>query len=75
MNAKPCPVAGKEPLSKSRLRLWLKLLKASALIEDELRRQCGQRQIESLDARRRQPEQHAGDGRSQCPGEYRIREG
>lgn len=39
MNAKPSPVAGKEPLSKSRLRLWLKLLKASALIEDELRRQ------------------------------------
>jgi len=27
-----------EPLSKDRLRLWLKLLKASRLIEDEIRR-------------------------------------
>ncbi|MDF1717161.1 MAG: MarR family transcriptional regulator [Antarcticimicrobium sp.] len=27
-----------EPLSKSRLRLWLKLLKASNLIEDQIRR-------------------------------------
>lgn len=27
-----------EPLSKERLRLWLKLLKASSLIEDEVRR-------------------------------------
>ena len=34
-----------EPLSKSRLRLWLKLLKSSRLIEDEIRRrlraECG----------------------------------
>jgi DNA-binding MarR family transcriptional regulator len=31
--------AGKtEPMSKSRLRLWLKLLKTSGLIEEELRR-------------------------------------
>lgn len=30
--------AAAEPLSKERLRLWLKLLKASSLIEDELRR-------------------------------------
>ncbi|GAA6199031.1 MarR family transcriptional regulator [Aquicoccus sp. SU-CL01552] len=29
---------GDEPLSKSRLRLWLKLLKASNLIEDQIRR-------------------------------------
>lgn len=29
---------GNEPLSKSRLRLWLKLLKASNLIEDQIRR-------------------------------------
>lgn len=28
----------KEPISKERLRLWLKLLKASSLIEDEIRR-------------------------------------
>ena len=27
-----------EPLSKSRLRLWLKLLKASKLVEDDVRR-------------------------------------
>ena len=27
-----------EPISKERLRLWLKLLKASSLIEDEVRR-------------------------------------
>lgn len=35
----------REPLSKSRLRLWLKLLKASGFVEDEIRRklrnQCG----------------------------------
>ena len=29
---------GAEPISKERLRLWLKLLKASGLIEDEVRR-------------------------------------
>jgi len=29
---------GDEPLSKSRLRLWLKLLKASNLLEDQIRR-------------------------------------
>ena len=28
----------REPLSKSRLRLWLKLLKASGFVEDEIRR-------------------------------------
>ena len=32
------PTSEKIPLSKSRLRLWLKLLKASSRIEDELRR-------------------------------------
>ncbi|MBO9463642.1 MarR family transcriptional regulator [Tropicibacter sp. R15_0] len=32
------PDIAAEPLSKERLRLWLKLLKASSLIEDELRR-------------------------------------
>ena len=30
--------ARNEPLSKARLRLWLKLLKASNLLEDEIRR-------------------------------------
>lgn len=34
MHAHPAP----QPLSKERLRLWLKLLKASRLIEDEVRR-------------------------------------
>ncbi|EFO29808.1 MarR family transcriptional regulator [Roseibium sp. TrichSKD4] len=32
------PTSDTEPLSKTRLRLWLKLLKASSRIEDELRR-------------------------------------
>ena len=32
------PTLTQEPLSKERLRLWLKLLKASRLIEDEIRR-------------------------------------
>lgn len=36
MTPKPQPTT--EPLSKERLRLWLKLLKASSLIEDEVRR-------------------------------------
>lgn len=35
---KPAPSPDTEPLSKERLRLWLKLLKASRLIEDEVRR-------------------------------------
>ena len=35
---KPAPRATTEPLSKARLRLWLRLLKASSLIEEDLRR-------------------------------------
>ena len=38
MNAKTAGLPAGEPLSKARLRLWLKLLKASGLIEEELRR-------------------------------------
>ncbi|TFL19789.1 MarR family winged helix-turn-helix transcriptional regulator [Jannaschia formosa] len=38
MTSGPAPAAGPEPLSKSRLRLWLRLLKASGHIEEELRR-------------------------------------
>lgn len=34
----PDPEPSAEPLSKERLRLWLKLLKTSRLIEDEVRR-------------------------------------
>ncbi len=34
----PQPEQRAEPLSKERLRLWLKLLKASSLIEEEVRR-------------------------------------
>lgn len=45
MSSKPEIAPADEPLSKSRLRLWLKLLKASGFIEDEIRRrlrnQCG----------------------------------
>ena len=37
MSSKPNPVHA-EPLSKSRLRLWLRFLKTSRLIEDRLRR-------------------------------------
>jgi len=35
-------VQGSEPLSKERLRLWLKLLKASRLIEEDIRRRLRQ---------------------------------
>lgn len=38
MTPRPANFGVNEPLSKSRLRLWLKLLKTSGLIEDELRR-------------------------------------
>ncbi len=38
MITKPAIRLACEPLSKERLRLWLKLLKTSGLIEDELRR-------------------------------------
>lgn len=38
MTPKPSDPAKSEPMSKSRLRLWLKLLKTSGLIEEELRR-------------------------------------
>ena len=38
MTPKPADVPKGEPMSKSRLRLWLKLLKTSGLIEEELRR-------------------------------------
>lgn len=38
MNRAPRRETAPEPLSKGRLRLWLKLLKASSLVEDELRR-------------------------------------
>ena len=45
MSSKPEMTPADEPLSKSRLRLWLKLLKASGFVEDEIRRklrnQCG----------------------------------
>ncbi len=44
MNTKPAPSS--EPLSKERLRLWLRLLKASGLIEEELRRRL-RREFES----------------------------
>ena len=37
-----------EPLSKARLRLWLKLLKTSRLVEDEVRRRLDGRDIEQL---------------------------
>lgn len=38
MTPRPADADANEPLSKSRLRLWLKLLKTSGLIEEELRR-------------------------------------
>lgn len=38
MNIKPANSTSDEPLSKERLRLWLKLLKASNLVEEEIRR-------------------------------------
>ncbi len=38
MTPKPERTAHDEPVSKARLRLWLKLLKASNLVEDEIRR-------------------------------------
>lgn len=38
MKPKPATAVQTEPMSKSRLRLWLKLLKTSGLIEEELRR-------------------------------------
>ena len=38
MTPRPADAGDNEPLSKSRLRLWLKLLKTSGLIEEELRR-------------------------------------
>ena len=45
MSANPQGNSPQEPMSKERLRLWLKLLKASKLIEDEVRRRlrnnCG----------------------------------
>lgn len=38
MTSDPARRSAPEPLSKARLRLWLKLLKTSGLIEEELRR-------------------------------------
>ena len=38
MNANTLNEKTPEPISKTRLRLWLKLLKASGLIEEEIRR-------------------------------------
>lgn len=38
MTAQQKPKVQADPISKERLRLWLKLLKASSLIEDEVRR-------------------------------------
>ncbi|MFW2543653.1 MarR family winged helix-turn-helix transcriptional regulator [Primorskyibacter sp. 2E107] len=38
MNINPATEGSEDPLSKERLRLWLKLLKASKLVEEELRR-------------------------------------
>lgn len=38
MSARTPPQIQSGPVSKDRLRLWLKLLKASSLIEDEIRR-------------------------------------
>ena len=38
MNASPETLNLQEPISKERLRLWLKLLKASGIIEEEVRR-------------------------------------
>ena len=38
MNRKPINHPIEEPISKERLRLWLKLLKTSSMIEDEIRR-------------------------------------
>ena len=38
MTAQTKSSAQTDPISKERLRLWLKLLKASSLIEDEVRR-------------------------------------
>ncbi len=38
MTPRPAESHRAEPLSKSRLRLWLKLLKTSGLVEEELRR-------------------------------------
>ncbi|WP_170763308.1 MarR family winged helix-turn-helix transcriptional regulator [Ruegeria lacuscaerulensis] len=38
MNSEKQPDPASEPISKSRLRLWLSLLKTSSMIEDEIRR-------------------------------------
>ena len=38
MNASPETLNLQEPISKGRLRLWLKLLKASSIIEEDVRR-------------------------------------
>lgn len=38
MSAKPISSSTQKPISKERLKLWLKLLKASGLIEVEIRR-------------------------------------
>ncbi|PWL36907.1 MarR family transcriptional regulator [Marivita sp. XM-24bin2] len=38
MTSRPADIPSTEPISKSRLRLWLKLLKTSGSIEEELRR-------------------------------------
>lgn len=38
MTPKPTPDSPQGPISKERLRLWLKLLKSSSMIEDEIRR-------------------------------------
>ncbi|RZO35833.1 MAG: MarR family transcriptional regulator, partial [Rhodobacteraceae bacterium] len=38
MKTNPKADQSEDPIAKERLRLWLKLLKASSLIEDEIRR-------------------------------------
>lgn len=42
MTATPASGSEAEPISKERLRLWLKLLKASSMVEDEVRRRLRQ---------------------------------
>jgi DNA-binding MarR family transcriptional regulator len=45
---KPQPVSAQEPLSKTRLRLWLRLLKMTGHVEAELRRRLRERHDTTL---------------------------
>ncbi|MEZ5934003.1 MAG: MarR family transcriptional regulator [Alphaproteobacteria bacterium] len=48
MSARSEERKGKEPISKARLRLWLKLLKASRMVEEEIRRRLRSRCASTL---------------------------